>query len=291
MAQAAHLSATCPLCGAAMRRRTVRDGLEVDTCRDCVLGRLAVQPADPFERYRGADYFAFWGVGSWDEIERQKRRSADLLLRRLEEIREHRLGRLLEVGCASGELLAAARERGWSVSGVELCSPMVSRANVRLGGEVVRAAPFDDRAAQAGSVDALVMNDVLEHLPDLDLALATARRLLAPKGSLLICTPDLGSVSARVLGGRWPHYKSEHLHYLSRKSLNAYLLRAGLKLEYAGDAWKALSPEYVAEHFRVYASGALASVLRAAVDRLPPLLRYASVPLLSGNLLAIATRP
>jgi hypothetical protein len=168
---------------------------------------------------------------------------------------------------------------------------MVTRANVRLGEELVRAAPFDDRSAPAGSVDALVMNDVLEHLPDLDAALATARRLLASKGSLLICTPDLGSVSARVLGGRWPHFKSEHLHYLSKKSLTAYLARAGLQVDYAGDAWKALSPEYVAEHFRVYASGTLASLLRATVDRLPPLLRYASVPLLSGNLLAVASRP
>lgn len=273
-----------------MRRRSVRGGLAVHECRACVLARLAVQPADPFARYRSADYFEFWGPGSWHEIERQKRRSADLLLRRLEEVRDGRLGRLLEVGCASGELLAAARQRGWTVAGVELCAPMVARANVRLAAEVVREAPFDDHAAPGGSVDALVMNDVLEHLPDLDAALATARRLLASKGSLLICTPDLGSVSARMLGPRWPHYKSEHLHYLSRKSLTSYLERAGLHLDYAGDAWKALSPEYVAEHFRVYAAGTLSSLLRATVDKLPPLLRYASVPLLSGNLLAIASR-
>jgi len=267
----------------------VRGGLRVAWCRACAHARLLDVDADPFARYRGEDYFQFWGPGSWDEIERQKRRSADLLLRRLEEVREGRRGRLLEAGCASGELLAAARARGWQVAGVELCAPMVVRANLRLGEQLVREAPFDRAAAAPGSLDALVLNDVLEHLPDLDGALACARSLLRPDGSLLVCTPDLGSLSARVMGRRWPHFKAEHLHYLSRRSLSALFARAGLRVELIGDAWKALSPEYVAEHLRVYTPGPLASVLRAATDRLPPLLRYASLPMLSGNLLAIGS--
>jgi SAM-dependent methyltransferase len=286
VAEAAHLSA-CPLCGGPLATRAVRGGLRVRFCRACSLGRLAELPDDAYARYREAGYFQFWGEGV-DEVERQKRRSADLVLGPLEAARGGRRGLLLEAGCASGELLAAARDRGWQVTGVELCAPMVERANARLGEGVVRAVPFGADSAAPGSVDAIVMNDVLEHFPDLSRALADARALLRPDGTLLVCTPDLESLSSRLLGGRWPHYKAEHLHYLSRTSLAALLSRARFRLLRFAPAWKALSPEYIAEHFRVYAPGAAASALSAVTMRLPRALRRASLPLLSGNLLALA---
>jgi SAM-dependent methyltransferase len=276
----------CVLCGGPLAARAVRGGLTVRECRACRLGRLDELPADAEARYRSADYFRFWP----EEVSAQKRRSGDWLIARLEAARSGARGRLLEVGCASGELLEAARARGWEVAGVELCAPMVERANERLGAGTVRAVSFDAAAAAPGSVDAIVFNDVLEHLPDLDAGLATARRALAPSGTLLVCAPDLESLSARVLGGRWPHYKAEHLHYLSKTSVRRLVERAGFRLLVLDDAWKTLSLAYIAEHFRVYADGPLARLLGGAIDRLPAPLKNAPLPLLSGNLLAIAQK-
>jgi SAM-dependent methyltransferase len=279
----------CELCGGEPTSRAVLEGLTIRECRRCHLAHLDALPDDAYARYRTADYFRFWGDGNYDEVERQKRTSAAWLLARLEAARAGEKGRLLEVGCASGELLVEARARGWQVAGVELCAPMVERANRALGDGVVAALPFERAPAAPGSLDALVFNDVLEHLPDLGAALAHARRLLAPEGMLLVCTPDLESWSARLMRGRWSHFKAEHLHYLSRTSLSTLLVRAGFRVSHLGNQWKALSLAYVAEHFRVYADGAPARALLAVSARVPSLLRNLPVPLLTGNLLALAT--
>ncbi|HUS68267.1 MAG TPA: class I SAM-dependent methyltransferase [Kofleriaceae bacterium] len=282
----------CELCGGPLAARAVRGGLTVRECRRCRFAHLdapgADGAADVYARYRTPAYFRFWGENSSGEVERQKRATAGWLLGRLEAARGGSRGRLLEVGCASGELLVEARARGWQVAGVELCEPMVARANRALGDGVVAALPFESATAAPGSLDALVLNDVLEHLPDLAAALAHARRLLAPTGILMICTPDLESWSARLMRGRWSHYKAEHLHYLSRTSLRTLLERAGFRLRHVGNAWKALSLAYVAEHFRVYADGPGARLLAGVTAHLPAPLRNLPVPLLTGNLLALA---
>jgi len=280
----------CALCGATTSRRVVAQGLTIAVCKACRLARLEHVPeqAEVYERYRGPGYFRFWGTGPWEETEKQKRVSARWLLARLERIRKGKRGRLLEVGCASGELLVEARDRGWEVRGIELCRPMVERANARLGDGTVTEAPFGDTHVAVGSVDSLVFNDVIEHLPDLSSALATSRSVLAPGGTLCIGTPDLGSLSARLMGKRWPHYKAEHLHYLSRRSLAAYLERAGFSVQWSGNLWKGLSIAYASEHFRVYGSSRSLSLLGATLGGLPDRIRHVPIPVLTGNLLMLA---
>ena len=300
----------CSLCGGPMRARTVRSGLRVRRCDRCVIEHLEDAPADPAALYREG-YFRFW-PDEPEAVDRQKRTSASWLLDALESatgaptkaggaggaVSDPRRGRLLEVGCAAGALLEVARARGWLVEGLELSPPMVARANERLaprGQEagaqpIVREQAFGPDVAAPRSLDAIVFNDVLEHLPDPARALADAHALLSDGGRLLVCTPDLESLSARLLGGRWPHYKLEHLHYFSRSSLRAMLSRAGFRLLLMKDAWKALSLAYVAEHFRVYADGAPARALESVVRRLPGPLKNTALPLVSGNLVAVAER-
>jgi len=291
-ARAVDAGERCDLCGGSLPRRSVGSGLCLGVCSVCRLGRLVDAPDTDavYARYRTLDYFQFWGDGDWAETQRCKRTSARWLLARLERLAPQR-GRLLEVGCAGGDLLVEARARGWTVRGIELCAPMAERANVALGETLVTAGALDDLATEAAQFDGVVFNDVLEHMPDLRRALATTTALLAPGGLVLVNTPDLASLSARLLGGAWPHYKPEHLHYLSRTSLRRYFSEAGLRTEVVAPAWKALSPAYLTEHFRVYSAVPGVRALHSLVARLPSSIRNASLPLLSGNLLAIARKP
>jgi len=287
-------SPVCPLCDGVPWEREAHGGLPVRLCRRCGLGWLARVDDDPYARYRGLDYFRFWpgpdGAAEPAEVERQKRASAERLLDALERATGPAARRLLlEAGCASGDLLLAARDRGFRVRGVELCAPMAERADRRLGGHVVRAAPLDERAAEPGSIDVVVLNDVLEHVPDVDAALAAVARLLAPGGALLVCTPDLDSLSARLLGPLWPHYKPEHLYYFTARSLAALLARHGLHVLRVEPSRKALSPAYLAQHLAVFYPGPLTRAASAAVSRLPALVRYAPLLVPNGNLVLVAT--
>ena len=43
-------------------------------------------------------------------------------------------------------------------------------------------------------------------------------------------TPDVGSLAARLLGERWWHFRLAHVCYFNRKSLDAAVAAAGLRV-------------------------------------------------------------
>lgn len=101
--------------------------------------------------------------------------------------------RALDAGCAGGLFGAKLKERvpGIHVTGIEAGRAAAERAATRL--DRVIHAPLEsvDFAAAAigpGSLDLVVVADVLEHLVDPWGFLAKARPLLAPGGRLLYAT-------------------------------------------------------------------------------------------------------
>lgn len=149
------------------------------------------------------------------------------LLARLEPARRPG-ARLLEVGCGFGLFLDAAARRGWIAHASEIspscCESLRARFGERVHEGELPGAPF-----APDSFDAVVMIEVLEHLPDPLAYLVTARRLLRPGGLLLLTTPNPEGGTGRVLGTRWRVFTDEHLSYFGRRGLLALLGRAGLE--------------------------------------------------------------
>jgi SAM-dependent methyltransferase len=131
-------------------------------------------------------------------------------------------GRLLEIGCACGFLLVAARERGFTVQGVEMSAWASSYARDTYGLDV-KTGRLETLNAPAASYDAVVMADVIEHLPDPRTTLHHIHRVLRPGGRLLLLTPDIGSLMARVFGPRWWGLLDDHYLYFSRQTLTQFL--------------------------------------------------------------------
>jgi hypothetical protein len=61
--------------------------------------------------------------------------------------------------------------------------------------------------------------------------LQAAHRCLTPGGLLVIVTPDISSLAARVMGHRWWHFRSAHIGYFSRQTMLAALESAGFQVE------------------------------------------------------------
>lgn len=139
-------------------------------------------------------------------------------------------GRLLEIGCACGFLLVAARERGFRVRGVEM-SAWASRYARETYGLDVHGGTLETAAVPAASVDVVVMADVIEHLHDPAATLREIHRILAPGGRILLLTPDVGSVMARLAGPRWWGLLDDHYFYFSRRTLRRFLEREGFAVE------------------------------------------------------------
>src|SRR5256885_4756732 len=112
---------------------------------------------------------------------------------------------LLDLGCGTGNLLAALSEFGEAV-GMEVHPELIAAA--RAAGRDVRTGRLpDDFGVAPGWADVVLLLDVIEHLDDDVAALVAARRAVAPGGLLVVTVPAyqwLWSGHDEVLGHRRP---------------------------------------------------------------------------------------
>jgi SAM-dependent methyltransferase len=184
----------CPTCGAA----TTDPWPEED--------ELEAAYGDWYRPEGGAGRFNFAG----DAILGRTRR---LLARHLDEVAPP--GPILDVGAGEGTLIDALAARGREVTGLE-------RGAMRED--------FLDRPIEEvdGQWAAIVFWHSLEHLPRPASAIASAARLLAPGGVVVVAVPNNGSLQAKAFGDRWLHLDiPRHLVHLSTESLTEGLERSG----------------------------------------------------------------
>ena len=137
-------------------------------------------------------------------------------------------GRLLDVGCGHGVLLAEARARGYEVLGLELAAGAVRHAREELGLPVLDV-PLQEFRPQAGEAfDVIVLADVLEHVEDPVKAIDACCELLTGGGVLCVVTPDPSSAAARLAGRRWWGYLPAHRCLLPRRTVLELLASRGL---------------------------------------------------------------
>ncbi|MBN1837940.1 MAG: class I SAM-dependent methyltransferase, partial [Spirochaetales bacterium] len=107
-------------------------------------------------------------------------------------------GRLLDVGCAYGPFLAAAREAGFQAEGLDVSAPAVEHVREVLK-IPCRVGDFEsgEEPWPPGSFDAVSMWYVAEHFREPGLALERAARLLRPGGVLALATPNGAGISGR----------------------------------------------------------------------------------------------
>jgi SAM-dependent methyltransferase len=122
---------------------------------------------------------------------------------RLRMLRTPPPARLLDAGAGRGRFVAGARAAGFLARGIEPSLRGVTAA-ATLGAPVEQAT-IEAAGIEPGSLDAVTLWHVLEHLDDPGAALAQIATWLAPGGVLLVGVPNLASLQARLGGERWYH--------------------------------------------------------------------------------------
>jgi 2-polyprenyl-3-methyl-5-hydroxy-6-metoxy-1,4-benzoquinol methylase len=135
---------------------------------------------------------------------------------------------LLDVGAASGIFLNLARRDGYRVAGIEPSAALADDAERLYGLKLFRGSAEQFVAEEEFAVVTLL--DVVEHVTDPGALLGTLWRFLAPGGLLVIVTPDIGSLAARLMGGRWWHYRAAHVNFFNRRSLARLLAANGFEV-------------------------------------------------------------
>ena len=224
----------CPICGGRPRRYR-RDWLF--RCPDCGVLSSNLAVAIPDRPSEGALNEAARATG----LDALRRRNNALILKRLAGLPAGKAGAsLLDVGCGPGFLLDQAPEFGFRAEGVEPDANTLAAGRER--GLTIRGGLFPEALSPDERFDAIVFNDVLEHIPDLQGALEAASRHLAPGGLLCLNCPDKRGLFFRVaaaldrLGMSGPYERlwqkglpSPHVWYFTPDLLRRAAGQAGLE--------------------------------------------------------------
>jgi len=136
---------------------------------------------------------------------------------------------VIDIGCATGALLAYLRDRNWRVTGVEI-SPCAEYAKKERQLDV-RNIPLEDVKFPQGSFDVVLASHLIEHLNNPASFLAEVNRVLKAGGLAFITTPNISGFQARLYGGRWRSAIFDHLYLFSTRTLSRMLKKAGFKIE------------------------------------------------------------
>jgi len=111
----------------------------------------------------------------------------------IDDVLKHEYKTLVDLGCADGYLPLTIAKKGIKAKGVNLYQPSVDLANKRAKG---LSATFvcEDLFDTTGEYDAVVMAEVLEHIPEPQKAIKKAFSLVKPGGSLYLTTPRVDNI-------------------------------------------------------------------------------------------------
>ena len=227
----------CPTCGSYERTPEMeKDHLLIVRCVSCDL--VYVNPVFDEEHYRetygSTDYQRIMrdlGEASHDyRVSRFGSERVDIMARFLAPGADAP-PRYLDVGCSTGFVVEAARDRGWRAEGLDLNPSAVEFGRAR--GLDLRVGHLDDGTLKPGAFDAVSLFDVLEHLPDPARTVTRCATLLRPGGILFLYVPNYDSASRMLMGADahfiWP---SHHLNYYTPVTITGLLERTGFAIEH-----------------------------------------------------------
>ncbi|MEN6615986.1 MAG: class I SAM-dependent methyltransferase [Syntrophorhabdus sp.] len=231
----------CPYCGktgfellfAAPDFDTGKKTFHICRCGQCGLARTEPQLSDDeLGRYYALPYYGTGEAKFTGPAEKITRffnhRRAKTITCRLHDGTKPASGisgRVLDIGCGRGSLLATLRDMGYECDGVE-------RHEFPSGG-LPRGIKFhtgklEDIAFDKDFFDAIIIWHVLEHVDDPVAMIKEASRILRPGGLLAIAVPNFGSIQSGFFKQNWFHLDlPRHIYHFTPGTLTGILEKFG----------------------------------------------------------------
>jgi SAM-dependent methyltransferase len=126
--------------------------------------------------------------------------------------------RILDIGCATGKFLYEFKNKGWDVSGIEICHEAAEYGNkyrnVNIHNCTLEKAAFPEK-----SFSVVHASHLIEHLNDPASFFGEVHRILNDKGYLIIVTPNIDSFQNFIFKSGWRSAIADHLFLYSLKTL------------------------------------------------------------------------
>ncbi len=165
-------------------------------------------------------------------LDPQRRASEERRLETLVRLLDLHSGeRVLDVGCGSGWLGAHCHRRGALVCAVDIGWVGVAGAKARFAEAAYQVSDLYYLPFAAECFDSVVLSEVVEHLEDIDAALAEARRVLRPRGRLVVSVPYRETIVEHLcIHCNRLTPANAHLHRFDEETLAAYLQGQGFEI-------------------------------------------------------------
>lgn len=205
------------------------------TCANC--GVVAVFPrlsSNEIEKFYPESYISY-PLPVEDEKSRMRKLDRQFgVTKRRRKIEKHskkRMGRILDIGCATGVFLNEMKSHGWDAYGVEPSSYAAGVAVERSGLNVFNGY-LDEVDFEDHFFDVITLWDVFEHLADPNEALRIIKRILKPDGSLVITMPNTDSWERKIFNQYWAGWDvPRHYHIFSEDAIERLLRLHGMHID------------------------------------------------------------
>jgi 2-polyprenyl-3-methyl-5-hydroxy-6-metoxy-1,4-benzoquinol methylase len=139
--------------------------------------------------------------------------------------------KILDIGCATGDFIKAAKSEFhmWGVDVSEFAVKQARIENPEIPNQVY-VGNIESQEFPEGFFDAIVLWDVIEHLWNPSKTILNLIKILKPGGIVVLSTPNIGSLAARLMGKYWPFITiPEHLSFFNKKTIFYLAKTSGLK--------------------------------------------------------------
>jgi SAM-dependent methyltransferase len=139
-------------------------------------------------------------------------------------------GKILDIGCGTGDLLSVCEKDGWDIFGVEPSQKAVDRARTKVN-SAERIVTDLGSLEKNASFDVITMFHVLEHVPNLMEYIESLKSLLSSDGHLIVAVPNFKSYDAIHYKEFWAAYDvPRHLWHFSEKSIRHIFGQVGFEV-------------------------------------------------------------
>lgn len=137
-------------------------------------------------------------------------------------------GKLLDIGCGTGDFLLYNKQLGWSVSGVEVNT----KAREQAEGQLKQAVYTSLQEVPQTKFQAITLWHVLEHVSDLEKTCEQIIHLLDTKGTLVVAVPNSESYDATYFQEYWAAYDvPRHLYHFTQETMERLWKKFGLRIK------------------------------------------------------------
>ena len=214
----------CRICGSDMRYRFNARGYSLYRCNGCTFEQIRISADDNTIEYT-QEYFESSKYTYRTALDKEHKRRLKLLKRYVPT-----RATVLDYGCASGEFVDYASD-DYDIYGCDISADAIKTAIDRFDGNKAKFMTLDKLWESDCRYKAVCLWDVIEHIEYPCDVLKKLRDKTEKGGYVIISTPNIGALFARITKSKWPFMTPpEHLGFFTRQSMEYLAEKLGFSI-------------------------------------------------------------